>query len=361
MPAPRTVQYIHELETLLRQGHVVAVPTDTVMGLISLPTPETTRHIMNIKGRPAHKPLILFVHRDTLPQYHPEPRASVELLIQTYWPGPLTLVVHLRGPNLPTSLQNREGGIGVRHPGAPFPERLLEIFKEGLASTSANRSGAPPAVTPEEVRQIFQNTEVAAVLDRPAGGQPPSTLLDLTLHSPRVLRAGPISLRALEHTLKQEIQWAADRPFRVLTVCSGNTCRSPLAEHLLRHALADFIEKGRLEIASAGTLGLSGGDATPEVYQVLQEIGIVLRHHTRTPLTSELVQQADLILAMEPEHLDAIRALGGEDRTALIAEAPVPDPIGLGLPTYRMVRDMLRHAIEERWAPYLRRKLESPA
>jgi tRNA threonylcarbamoyl adenosine modification protein (Sua5/YciO/YrdC/YwlC family) len=361
MASPVRVRDPRALIPFLQRGEVVAVPTDTVMGLVGIPSEETTRRIFQVKGRPEHKPLVLFHHRDLLfSRYAPEPREAIERLVQQFWPGPLTLVLHLSEDRFPPLLHNPEGGIALRHPAHPFPEILLKIFPEGLASTSANRSGAPPARTPEEVMQTFGREEVAALLDAPAAGRSPSTLLDLNATPPRLHRPGPVPLRALEQILGQEIRWAADRPFRVLFVCSGNTCRSPMAEHLLRHALADLITTGRLEIASAGTLGLTGGDATPEVYQVLQEIGIVLAHHTRTPLTADNVQQADLILVMEPHHLDAVRDKGGEDRAAHLAEAPVPDPIGLGLPTYRMVRDMIQHALEQKWIPYLRRKLEGP-
>lgn len=140
--------------------------------------------------------------------------------------------------------------------------------------------------------------------------------------------------------------------FNLLFVCTGNTCRSPMAAALARHALA---ARGwhHVQVASAGTSALAGSPASHEVTVVLREKGIDAGDHQATELTPELVDWADSILVMGPAHLFAVEAMGGGAKAALITEfvqgegagQPVIDPIGGGTDTYRQTALQLEHAV----------------
>jgi L-threonylcarbamoyladenylate synthase len=177
---------------LLRAGEVIGFPTDTVYGLAALATHErAVRRIYEIKGRSLSQPLVLMI---------PEPEGldawaqvddRVRAYVRRWWPGPLTLVVRARdgvGPPLTSAGVPRT--IAVRIPDHELALTLLREAGEALATTSANRSGEPPALTPLETAWV---EGLAAVLDggRAPGGVP-STLLDLSGDQPAILRRGPI-------------------------------------------------------------------------------------------------------------------------------------------------------------------------
>lgn len=136
---------------------------------------------------------------------------------------------------------------------------------------------------------------------------------------------------------------------RVLFVCSGNTCRSPLAEALFRRMLA---EAGRpdIRVGSAGSAAIDGAPASEGAYLVALEQGLDLSEHRARLLTRELVEGADLILAMSRGHLARLDRLGAGDRAHLLGDyagitgagAEVRDPFGSDVETYRATLMQLR-------------------
>ena len=135
---------------------------------------------------------------------------------------------------------------------------------------------------------------------------------------------------------------------RILFVCTGNTCRSPLAEAIARKVI---VERGLtdVEVASAGTSAWDGAAASDGALLVGMERGLDLSHHRSQTLTREIVRDADVILVMGPHHLERVEALGGTGRAWLITDyasrgatvKPVNDPIGGELDVYRVTADEL--------------------
>jgi protein-tyrosine-phosphatase len=106
-------------------------------------------------------------------------------------------------------------------------------------------------------------------------------------------------------------------PFRILLVCSGNTCRSPMAEVLLRRALEDRGWK-QVEVRSAGVSAYPGAPATDGALRAAKRHGLDLDEHRSTPLDRSMIEWADLILTMTPTHLAAVTWAGGGEKSALI-------------------------------------------
>lgn len=119
-------------------------------------------------------------------------------------------------------------------------------------------------------------------------------------------------------------------PLRLLFVCSGNTCRSPLAEVLSRRAASE-LGLHSVEIRSAGTHTGPGLEASGGAHSAARRHGLSLEGHASTVLSSELVEWADWIFAMGPGHLHRIKALGGEEKAVLLgAFATEESPDGVG-------------------------------
>ncbi len=183
---------IAEAVAAVRRGELIVFPTDTVYGIGAAPDdPAATARSFDAKRRPLDLTLpVLTASREvaaTLARF--DDRA--DRLAQALWPGPLTLVLPRAGASLTWALGGNVGTIGLRVPSHPLAVAVLSATGP-LATTSANRSGEPPAETCDDLHAVFGDL-VAVYLcqDEPLVGSA-STVLDLTHPDARMLRAGAV-------------------------------------------------------------------------------------------------------------------------------------------------------------------------
>jgi len=187
---------------MLREGEVVAFPTDTVYGVgASAFVPFAVRQIFEIKQRPVDKALPVFIYQiDDLNLVARDVPNQAWRLLQTFWPGALTVVLR-KNSALPDIVTGGQDTVAVRIPDHPVSLDLVIKFGRPLAVTSANRSGQPTPATAQGVAKQL-GEKLPLVLDGgPSSTGQPSTIIDLSGTPPRVLREGPIRISELQEFL----------------------------------------------------------------------------------------------------------------------------------------------------------------
>ena len=195
-------QLLNQAVELLRDGGVVAFPTDTVYGVGVDPfQPEAVRRLYRIKGRPDNKPIAILVGSiEDVEQVAQSPSEPFFRLADRFWPGGLTLIVAAR--DLPPEITAGGNTVGVRMPDHPLTLELLQEFGGPIATTSANISGEEPATSAGDVAAQLGN-RVDLIMD---GGttftKVASTVLDLSVSPPKIRRHGGIPDELLMACLK---------------------------------------------------------------------------------------------------------------------------------------------------------------
>ena len=205
---------LREAVTVLRQGGVVAYPTDTVYGLaVDARRPEAIARLYRVKGRPETKALPIIIGAlEQLDGVVAAVPAVATQLMAAFWPGPLTLLLTPHA-SVPASLLGTSKRIGVRWPASAISQQLARELGGAITASSANRSGAQAALSAAEVYAQLAPA-VDLVLDGgPVSNPVVSTILDVITEPPCVLRAGRVPVQALEALLGYAVtQKTVDTP-----------------------------------------------------------------------------------------------------------------------------------------------------
>jgi L-threonylcarbamoyladenylate synthase len=192
-------QSIDEAVEALLLGGVIAAPTDTLYGVMANALNEdAVARVFATKGRVDASPLPIFVSRVCELYNYGRDIPDIALrLAERFWPGKLTIVVR-RSEQIPSLVSGGLGTVGVRIPNHPVPRAIVGRLGAPVTATSANLSGAPPLTSGSDVAQVLGRA-LDLVYD---GGQlapsPPSTVVDVTVQPPKVLREGAVSRASLE-------------------------------------------------------------------------------------------------------------------------------------------------------------------
>lgn len=197
---------LHRVEEHLEKGGLLAYPTETVYGMGSRVNESELAALADLTNRPPNKPFLLLVAGQRMARecgLHFSDAATA--LADRYWPGPLTLVLSARESKLPRLARSDGGGIAVRLSSHQGTSHLIKELDMPLSSTSANRSGKTPLKNVSAIREEFSlavDSDELMLLDGGMlEGASPSTLVDCTTPTPRILREGALPSEELRRCL----------------------------------------------------------------------------------------------------------------------------------------------------------------
>ncbi|MDO8643442.1 MAG: L-threonylcarbamoyladenylate synthase [bacterium] len=204
-PNQQDPEKIREVVTALKEGAIVAYPTETFYGLgVDVTQEQAIKRLFDIKRRDYSNPIAVIVSDlEMLERYVDEIQPRALLLIKKFWPGPLTILFHTND-KISKSLTTNTGKIGIRVSSHPVAQALVAALGHPLTTTSANLSGLPPSLNVKHLHSYFKE-KVDLIID--GGDLPPSngsTVVDLTEDKLVMIREGVIQGETIFQYFEEE-------------------------------------------------------------------------------------------------------------------------------------------------------------
>ncbi|MCC7408924.1 MAG: threonylcarbamoyl-AMP synthase [Phycisphaeraceae bacterium] len=350
----------------LRDGGLVVFPTETVYGIgASAVHPQAIEALRRFKQRPAGFPFTLHVGSpDDISRWADVDGPVVRRLIRKLLPGPVNLVLDVSDDRRAESLSQAglspgsegliydRGTLSVRCPDHPLAQRVLSEAGVPVMAGSAGRPGEPPAVTAQHAMDATRGVGEVVV----DGGQcrygTPSTIIRVRQtdkgQTIAVEREGVYDHAYVQKVLRRTI----------LLVCSGNTCRSPMAQGLARQILArqtglkeSELESAGWRIESAGLYAAPGAPASAEAVEALGRQDLDIRGHRARMLTPAMIREADVIYGMTRAHVQGVLTMDPSAASKVFpldADGDIEDPFGADVTIYEQCAATIRRGLEQR-------------
>jgi protein-tyrosine phosphatase len=341
----------------LAEGRLVAFPTDTsYIVTASALHPEAILRLSQATGRPESRLIVAVRGLGEGLDWVPDMSLLGRRLAGRVWPGPLTLVfaedaARSAASRLPAAVRQTLCGDGQLRLRSPYHESVINALDQlpgPVVFRDLVRPDGTVVASPEDAAGALPAFDLL-VDDGPTYFRQPSSEVAVNGTRWTLVREGVVTAAELHRLTCRQIVF----------VCTGNTCRSPLAEALCKKLIADQLqcrpeelpERGYL-VQSAGLSALPGSEAAQSAVETAREMGADLAGHQSQPLTAALLVQADVVFAMTRSHL---RALAGQGIQAISPPqllacdgADVADPIGGEPEVYRHCAQQILQHLQQR-------------
>jgi protein-tyrosine phosphatase len=343
---------------VLRNGGLAVVPTETVYGLAArLTDHQAINKLIQLKGRNENHPLALaFPSTDAIGDVCADMSPLALRLARRCLPGPVSLVLEVSPESvfwkLPQDTQKAvslQSTVCCRVPDHPLLLTVLGELNEPIVLTSANKTGRGERATTEQIVADLGDGIDILLDDGPIVSPKPSTIVRVIDNDYTILREGALKSETVKRLAA----------LMILFVCSGNTCRSPMAERLCEKLIAerlncsiDSLDEQNTVVLSAGVSAVEGQPASANAIEVLNEYGLDLSNHRSLVLNETHARFADFIFTMTRHHREKILSAwhNVDSRLCVLRKdgGDIADPIGASIATYRTCAEQIRQEIDLR-------------
>ncbi len=352
----RSASAAREGAKALQAGELVGFATETVYGVGAMAAdPSAMERLRELKSRPK-RPFSVHLGRPAdAARYVANPGSRARRLMASAWPGPVTLLLPTGGALADGGLQEAGlhevlaagGVIALRCPDEPVAQAMLSSVPGPVVASSANLTGQPSARTAEEVLKVLDGRFEVLIDSGPTRYGKDSTIVRFADDGPEIVRRGVYDERMIRRLIRR----------RLLFVCTGNTCRSPMAAGLAKQELAERLgctvgglRREGVEVLSAGLYAGTGARPTPEAVAAADRLGAAIARHRSRPVTAELIGSADVVFCMTDLHVAEVRRMapsaGGRVRR-LSPRRDIRDPIGGGQEAYRRTAEEILASLRD--------------
>ena len=343
---------------VLRSGGLAVVPTETVYGLaVRLADTQAINKLVQLKGRSENHPFALaFPSADAIGDVCSEMSSLALRLARRCLPGPVSLVLPVPPDSpfwqLPPEVQQSvslQSTICCRVPDHPLLQTVLGEINEPIVLTSANKSGHGETANVEQIIAELGGGIDILLDDGPIVLPKPSTIVKVIGNDYTILREGALKSETVSRLAA----------LMILFVCTGNTCRSPIAERLCEKIIAErlqcpikALEQHGIVVLSVGLMVREGESANANAVEVIKEYDLDLSNHRALQINETNVRFADFIFTMTRHHRERILSSwhNADSRLNVLRTdgGDVADPIGGSLSDYRACAGQIRQEIDKR-------------